>query len=153
MRDVHHRQPALAPQALDLVEDARLGDDVEAGRRLVEDDERRLADERDRDRHALLLAAGELVRVAAHELRVAGRWTRGERRGDGADLAVGSVLVEHVLDAPPMRSAGLSALPGSCGTYETSRPRSRRAVRSSRRLTVSPATSTSPPAIRTPGRA
>ena len=38
--DVDHGDAELAPQAADLVEDARLRDDVEAGRRLVEHDER-----------------------------------------------------------------------------------------------------------------
>jgi hypothetical protein len=57
VRDVHHREPALATQAVDLLEHPGLRDDVEACRRLVEDDERRLADESGRDHHALLLPA------------------------------------------------------------------------------------------------
>jgi hypothetical protein len=65
---VHHCEPSLAPQPVDLLEHPRLRHDVEPGRRLVEHDERRLADEGDRDRHALLLAPGELVRIAAFEL-------------------------------------------------------------------------------------
>ena len=67
MRHVDHRQAALVAQAADLVQDAGLGHDVEARRRLVEHHHRRLADQRRGDGDPLLLAAGELVRVAARE--------------------------------------------------------------------------------------
>ena len=46
---------------------AQLG--VEIGERLVEQDHRRLVDQRARERDALLLAAGELVRVARGQMR------------------------------------------------------------------------------------
>ena len=42
---------------------------VEAGRRLVEHDEGRVAGERHGDADALLLAAGQLVRIAPQEIR------------------------------------------------------------------------------------
>ena len=51
----------------DEVEHLRLDRRVEAGRRLVEDQERRVLRERHRDDDALLHPAGELVRVAAHD--------------------------------------------------------------------------------------
>ena len=53
------------------VEDGRLDRDVEAGGRLVHDQERGLGDQGHRDDDALLLAAGELVRIAVeHRLRI-----------------------------------------------------------------------------------
>ena len=51
-------------QGADQVEHGRLDGDVEPGGRLVHDQERRLGDQRHRDDDPLLLAAGELVRVA-----------------------------------------------------------------------------------------
>ena len=63
--DVHHREAPLGTQSAKLVEDSRLCHDVESCRRLVEDNERRLAREGDRDRDPLLLAPRELVRETA----------------------------------------------------------------------------------------
>jgi hypothetical protein len=45
---------------------------IESGRRLVEDNDPRPARERDREPDALLLTAGELVRVVAEEAGVVG---------------------------------------------------------------------------------
>ena len=56
--------PSSRLQVGEQVEDRRLHRDVERGRRLVADDDPRLAGERARDRHALLEAAGELRRRA-----------------------------------------------------------------------------------------
>ena len=56
MGDVDHRYARLPEPAHQLLEQPGLSDDIETGRRLVEDDDRRLADERDRDAHPLLLA-------------------------------------------------------------------------------------------------
>ena len=50
-------------------EHVRLRRDVEPGRRLVEDDQGGPQEERDRQADALLLAAGELVRIAPQEHR------------------------------------------------------------------------------------
>src|SRR5208337_3220703 len=41
---------------------------VEIGQRLVEQDDGRLVNQRPRERHALLLAAGQLVRIALGEM-------------------------------------------------------------------------------------
>ena len=68
VRDVDHRDAARLLQPRDLLEDRRLRDHVEAGGRLVEDDERRLADERGGDRDALRLPTRELMHEAAPEL-------------------------------------------------------------------------------------
>ena len=115
--------PALRAQPLDLLEDPRLRDDVEAGRRLVHHDGRRLADERRRDRHALLLAARELVRIAARERRSAGKMRRArapQHRGRVPSRRRAPRACPRT--ASPTRSDGFSAAAGSCGTYETTRP-------------------------------
>ena len=59
-------KPNSRCRSLDLLEDLALHDDVERGRRLVEDHELGSQRERHRDDHALAHAAGELVRVRAH---------------------------------------------------------------------------------------
>ena len=76
---VDDRDPPLRAQPLDLLEDPCLGDDVEAGGRLVHDDDGRLAHERRRDRDALLLPAGELMRVAPCERGIRGEMHAPER--------------------------------------------------------------------------
>ena len=95
---VDERDVELALQAAHLLEDPRLGHHVEPGGGLVEHQQRRIADQRERERDPLLLAAGELVGEAALERRVVGERNplqrgRGERAGialdpvDAADLA------------------------------------------------------------------
>ena len=64
--DEQHRGAELRLQAGDEVEHLRLDGRIEPGRRLVEDQERRLGCEGHRDHHALLHATGELVRVPRH---------------------------------------------------------------------------------------
>ena len=82
VRDVDHRHALLVAQPRELGEDPILGQHVEAGGRLVEHRDRRLADARHRDRDTLLLAARELVRVAAAE--AAGRCPARRARGPRA---------------------------------------------------------------------
>ena len=109
-----------AAQVAHRLEHARLRRDVEAGRRLVEHDHVRPAGERHRDRDALLLAAGELVRVAAQEgvvgrqrdLARAPRAARAARSLGAADPACASSISRSWV---PIRSAGFSDVPGSCG--------------------------------------
>ena len=62
----HRRVEARCLQRRDQVEHLGLDGRVEAGRRLVEDQQRRVLRQRHRDHDALLHAARELVRVAAH---------------------------------------------------------------------------------------
>ena len=69
-------------QLAQQVEHLRLDGDVERRRRLVGDDQRRLAGERDRDHHALAHAAGELMRIVADAPR--------RRRGSGPRRAARS---------------------------------------------------------------
>ena len=65
--DEEHGGVQLRLEVRDEVEHLGLDGRVEAGRRLVEDQQRRVLRERHRDHDALLHAARELVRVAAHD--------------------------------------------------------------------------------------
>ena len=96
---VDDREARLAAQAIDLGEDPRLGDDVETGRRLVHDDDRRRADDRDGDGEPLLLTAGELVHEAPLERPVAGQIDALQHVGH-RELPIGAlgVVAEHLGD-------------------------------------------------------
>ena len=63
MRHEHERQPEIARQAGEQLQDLRLHHDVEGRRRLVGEENLRVARERHRDRGALAHAARELMRV------------------------------------------------------------------------------------------
>ena len=67
--DEQQRQLARLLELEQHVQDLRAHGDVEHRDRLVADDPGRLEHERRGDRHALALAAGELVRVAVGEAR------------------------------------------------------------------------------------
>ena len=58
-----------APQVAEQVEDLGLHGDVERGRRLVGDEQRRLGGERQRDHRALAEAAAQLMRILARAPR------------------------------------------------------------------------------------
>ena len=73
VRDVQDRDPGFRAEAREQVDDLRLRRHVETGRRFVEHEHLRLACERHRDRHALLLAAGELVRILPGRRRRVGQ--------------------------------------------------------------------------------
>ena len=64
VRDQHDGHPVRSLQRADQLEDLGLDGHVERGRRLVGDQQLRVARERHRDHHALAHAAGELVREA-----------------------------------------------------------------------------------------
>jgi len=72
MRDEDERGPELACQVLQEIEDLRLDRHVERGRRLVGEDELRIARQRHRDHHALTHASRELVGVIINALLRAG---------------------------------------------------------------------------------
>ena len=61
--DQEDRHPEPLAQLEQQLEDLRLDRHVERGRRLVGDEQLRVAGERHRDHHPLAHAAGELVRV------------------------------------------------------------------------------------------
>ena len=67
--DDDDRHAELVAQVHHQVEDLRLDGDVERGGGFVGDQQARAAGERDRQHHALALAAGELVRIVAHAAR------------------------------------------------------------------------------------
>jgi hypothetical protein len=87
VRDEHDGHVHLVLQLPDELEDLRLDGDVERRRRLVGDQQPRLARQRHRDHHALAHPARKLVRVAVEHLR----------RLRDADL------LEHAQRLPPGR--------------------------------------------------
>ena len=64
--DEEEREPEALLQIAQQVENLRLDRDVERGRRLVGDEQRGPAGERDRDQRALAHPARELMRILAH---------------------------------------------------------------------------------------
>ena len=67
VRDVDHRGAEFRGDLLDQLDDAGLDRDVERGGRLVEQQQLRVRKQRHGDDDALLLAAGDLVRIGAHD--------------------------------------------------------------------------------------
>ena len=65
VRDEEQREAEPLLQIAQQVEDLRLDRDVERRGRLVGDQQRRIAGERERDERALPQAAGQLVRIVA----------------------------------------------------------------------------------------
>ncbi|KAG0734194.1 hypothetical protein G6F24_018918 [Rhizopus arrhizus] len=63
MRDEHHAHAFILLDAGDQRQDLCLGGDVQRGRWLVGDQQRRLQRQRHRDHHALPLAAGQAERI------------------------------------------------------------------------------------------
>ena len=105
VRDVDHRRLVLLAQVTDGSQDVGLGGHVEPGGRLVHDDRLRPEDRRHRDRDALLLAARELMGVAAQELGVARQADVRERLADrvlhGSVAELARVDLEHLAQLPP----------------------------------------------------
>jgi hypothetical protein len=64
--DEEHRRVQLGLELSDQIEHFRLDRRVETGRRLVEDEQRRILRQRHRDHDPLLHPAGELMRVPLH---------------------------------------------------------------------------------------
>src|SRR5204863_1456671 len=68
VRDEHDRRARLAVQRLEQLHDTRAGLAVEVARGLVGEEQPRRIAERPRDRDALLLATGELIREVVHTI-------------------------------------------------------------------------------------
>src|SRR5687767_11190977 len=68
VRDEHHGDAVFHVQLLEDVHDLDARPCIEVSSRLVREDDRRLVDQRPRDGDALLLPAGELIRVVIHPL-------------------------------------------------------------------------------------
>ena len=101
MGDEQHRHPARRRVVEHEVEDGGLGGGVEAGGRLVGDEQRRIAGERDGDHHALAHAAGEFARIGAGAELGLGNADRRERPDDGfveARAAQAAMLADDVAD-------------------------------------------------------
>ena len=107
MADINDRDGALLAETDDHVNQAILRQDVEPGCRLVHDDHLWLADEGHRDRHPLLLAAAQLVRITPQHLGL--EWElrsfpgRPQRR---LPLGGRSVRIEHLLELITDRHPG-----------------------------------------------
>jgi hypothetical protein len=94
--DEQDRRVDALPEVPHEVEDRRLHRDVEAGGRLVHDEEGGLRDQRHRDDDPLLLAARELVRVAPeHRLRVWNLHLGEHPEGAAARLGLTDPVVGH----------------------------------------------------------
>ena len=102
--DVDGGHLVAVAQVADGLEHAGLGGDVKARRRLVADDHVRAAGERHRDGHALLLAAGQLMGVAAQEVVGVGQRHLLQRLANARLLILrarlGSVGLEHLRQLP-----------------------------------------------------
>ena len=93
VRHEDHRRAEFLAEPLDQLDDAGLDGNVERRRRLVEQEQRRLRQQRHGDHDALLLAAGELVRIGAHH-------ALGIRQADGAhglQRALVGLLLRHLV--------------------------------------------------------
>ena len=77
--DQQHRSSGFGPQRTDEVEHFRFNRGVEAGRRLIEDEQFRRRRKRHRDDDTLEHAARELVRIAVHHASRVGDTDLGER--------------------------------------------------------------------------
>ena len=77
--DQDHRHVPAALLARQQIENLRLDRDVERGGRLVRDQQFRFAGQRDRNRHPLPHAAGELMRILLQPLLGRGNADRGEQ--------------------------------------------------------------------------
>ena len=118
--DVQRRHAVPLGQGPDRLEHVGLGAHVETGGRLVEHDHRGPGGERHGQADSLLLTARQLMRVATEEL-----WRRRQQHlGEHLDqpspsfVVVGAEAVRFSTSSTcePIRSAGFSAVPGSCGT-------------------------------------
>ena len=71
VRDEHDRDAAIAIEFGEQFHHVDAGFHVECARGLVGENQRRVVDQRSRDRHALLLSARELIRIMVRVLRKA----------------------------------------------------------------------------------
>ncbi len=126
VRDEEHGHVQALAQLVDQVEDLRLDRHVERRRRLVGDEELRLARERYGDHHALAEPAGKLVGVVVEAL---GRMGHPDELQD-LERAIAGVLLRDLAVEPnpsaiwrPIVHVGLSDVIGSWKIIATSLPR------------------------------
>jgi hypothetical protein len=109
VRDVERRDPVAAAQLAHGLEHHALGGDVQAGGRLVQHQHLGPRQERHRQRDALHLAAGELVRVSGEELVVVGQADLAQARAGALERS--SACRSRAARAA-RRSGGRSGSPG-----------------------------------------
>ena len=128
--DEQDRHAELSLQPAHQVEDLRLDGDVERGRRLVGDQQCRIADQRQGDHRPLAHAAGQLVRIVVDARRCApgSRPAPASRaRACGAPRRRGSLCSSSISPIwSPMVNSGLSDDIGSWKIIAISAPRSAR---------------------------
>jgi hypothetical protein len=113
-------RPSSLLQVLQQVDDLRLDRDVERRDRLVADDELGLDGERAGDADALALAAGELVRAAAHVVGGAGRRVSSSSTTRACD--VGARRCRRAVDdsgSPTMSPTVMRGLSEANGSWKT----------------------------------
>lgn len=114
--DVDDADAGVPPEPLDLLEERRLSEDVEAGGGLVEDQQRRLEDDGLGDGDPLLLASGELVGIAGLEGGVGEEPDAGQRPVYGrAWVALGGVDGDDLGDLAPDAPGGVESRAGLLG--------------------------------------
>ena len=118
-------KPSSRLEVLDLLQDLALHDDVERGRRLVEDHELGAERERHRDDHALAHAARQLVRVGARAPRVDADEVEQLARALRARRCFEMCSCARIMSTnwSPTRITGLSAFIALWKTIETFRQR------------------------------
>ena len=102
--DQHDRTAESIAQIAQQFQDLGLHGDIERGGRLVGDDHLRLARDGDRDHHALLLPAGELMRVVVDPMLGIGQPDHAQqldRLGLGGFSAHATVRAQRLADLEP----------------------------------------------------
>ncbi len=148
--DEDHGEPELTLEPLEELEHLRLHHHVERGRRLVGDQEPRVAGERERDEHALPLAARELVRVVPGPAAQADRRARGARRPVRRESGLRAMGLDASAIWSPTRCTGLSECSAPWNTIDISVQRTARRRPGFIVRTSSSSSSTSP-VISVPG--
>ena len=110
--DEHDGGAVLGLQLLEQLQDLRLGGDVERGRRLVGDDQRRLERQRHGDHDALALAAGQLVRVAGENALGLRQAHVAEHLDDALAALGGAQLGVHLDDLVGLAADGHQRIEG-----------------------------------------
>jgi hypothetical protein len=125
--DEQHAHAVLALHLGDQLQDLALDGHVQRRGRLVGDQQLGLAGQRHRDHHALLLAAGQLVRIGAQAPLRLGHADFGQQLLGALQrlaCATAQVLDQRLAQLRPMVNTGFSEVIGSWKTQAMSLPRS-----------------------------
>ncbi len=116
MADPDHRRAEFAREIAHFRENLRLNRHIQSRCRLIADDELRTVQQRDRNRHALAHAAGELVRMEFKPPRGIGNahaFQHCGRAGARLRIAHACMRFERRRICVPMVSTGFSVAEGS----------------------------------------